>query len=209
MLGAEPSNSELIQYESPIFLNQIVGWKPFLGNYFDSSHFPTIFRAFVLGQNPFLIVRRPTTDFRWKRGTNCCLGAEPSNSVSTQYESPIFFSQNLGWKPFLGNYFDSSRFPTILRAFVFKQNPFRIAGRRRVLKFTKPIRKPVILGFRELIKLVPFFQEIAAFVLVLMELVHLGAQALERGTNFVALGAEGFYFYQNQYESPETLVKRN
>ena len=47
-LGAEPSNLELMQYESPLCLNQNVGWKPKWGTIFDSSFFPTFLRAFVL-----------------------------------------------------------------------------------------------------------------------------------------------------------------
>ncbi len=54
-------------------------------------------------------------------------------------------------------------------------------GRPRVSKFTKPIRKPAILGFGELILLVPFFQEIGAFKMFLMKLVHLGAVLCKKG----------------------------
>ena len=42
-----------------------------------------------------------------------------------------------------------------------------------------------------------------------MDLEPLGAQALEKGTNFRRLGAQVNYFYQNQYESPQSLEKRN
>ena len=94
--------------------------------------FSNDFTGFRIGLVPISIAGRPTGAKRWKPGTNPGLGAQPSNLVLNQYESPKFLNQNVGWKPVLGNYFDSSFFPTIFRAFVLPRNPFRIAGRRRV-----------------------------------------------------------------------------
>ena len=67
-------------------------------------------------------------------------------------------------------------FETLGRPRKILSSPVPRLGRRTELNPSKPVRKPAILGFGELFLTVPFFQEIAAFVLVLIEIVHFGAQ---------------------------------